>query len=135
MVLLYQRMEGESKYQGARKGLPKQPPPPLYSPTGAGELPGPGQMLLGVYGSCCSGVNNPQGFPATAPEGASASFGEPGMGFLGAQSAAVDFQHQLLVSLSRLQRSGGLPASQSAGMNRSNLQLHHLLMNSIFNLH
>lgn len=57
------------------------------------------------------------------------------MQFLGAKSTAVDFQHQLLISVSCLLRPGRSLMSQSTGMSCSNLQLHHLLMNSIFNVH
>lgn len=53
------------------------------------------------------------------------------MRFLGATRASTDSQP--LISLSCLQRSGR--SCQSTTMHGSNLQLHHLVMDSMFNLH
>lgn len=112
-------------------------------------MPGPGLSLPGVCAQVLDTPSPPRGrnlllcgqqylmaFPCGSSSwGASTSFGGPRMQFLEAKSTAVDFQHQLLISVSRLQRPGRSLTSQSAGMSRSNLQLHHLLMNSIFNVH
>lgn len=112
-------------------------------------MPGPGLTLPGVCAQVLDTPSPPWGrnlllcgqqhlmvFPCGSSSwGASAPFGGPRMQFLGAKSTAVDFQHQLLISVSCLQRPGRSLTSQSTGMSCSNLQLHHLLMNSIFNVH
>lgn len=107
---------GWERVLGCEEGSAQPPPAPLRQPRGSRGAAG----TRAAASWCPDTPVHPRGqslllrgqqpllFPCGSSSwGASASFGEPRMQFLGAKSIAFDFQHWLLISLSRLQRCGG----------------------------